>query len=178
MLEFTNTSWAPWHVISGMDDNLRTIEVFRIVDEMVRNALQLRREQHGGAEGGVERDPAGRLPFVKMPLLKDVDLSKKLDPEKVQKAAEKGAGAPVAPAQHDLPQEGAGHRRVRGLGRGRQGRQHPARGRRARPARVRGGADCVAEPRGEKPSITCGASGAGCRNPGTWRFSTARGTAA
>ena len=89
MLEFTNTSWAPWHVISGMDDNLRTIEVFRIVDEMVRNALQLRREQHAAPKAASNVILPGDYPFVKMPLLKDVDLSKKLEPEKYKKQLKK-----------------------------------------------------------------------------------------
>ena len=118
-LEYTDTPWAPWHVVSGMNDEVRTLDVFRIVNDTVHAALRLHEEKKAAgqntATGIIQPGP---YHFVAAPKLADVDLSKSLD------EAEKGAGTPFRTAQPDLPQKGSGRDRLRGLGRFRKRRKH------------------------------------------------------
>lgn len=89
MLEYTDTPHAPWHVVSGMDDRVRTLEVFRIVNDAVHEALRLRK-----AESAAPQEPSGViLPgeyrFTPMPKLADVELGKSLDGETYKKQLRK-----------------------------------------------------------------------------------------
>jgi len=89
MLEYTNTTCAPWHVVSGMDDKVRTLEVFRIVNDAVHGALRLRKEKSAapGADSGSIQP--GHYHFVPAPKLADVDLGRALDKDAYQKELKK-----------------------------------------------------------------------------------------
>lgn len=89
MLEYTNTPYAPWHVLSGMDDALRTVEVFRTVDTAVRTALDLCREKRAAPRPASSVILPGQYHFIEKPLLKDVDLSPKLDADRYRKLLKK-----------------------------------------------------------------------------------------
>ena len=89
MLEYTNTPYAPWHVISGMNDDVRTLDIFRIVNDSVRDALTLRKEQKAAAQTPSGVVLPGDYHFVPMPKLADVDLSKTLDEDKYKKKLKK-----------------------------------------------------------------------------------------
>ena len=75
------------------------------------------------------------------------------------------------------PRTQGGHR-LRGLGRGREGRGDPAADRRLRPARLPGLADRARRATRRRRTIISGASGSACRRPAKSRSSTAAGTAA
>jgi hypothetical protein len=63
MLEYTNTPYAPWHVISGMNDEVRTLEVFRTVNDAVHTALKLREEKAAAPQLASSIIQPGAVPF-------------------------------------------------------------------------------------------------------------------
>jgi polyphosphate:AMP phosphotransferase len=89
MLDYTNTPNAPWHIISGMSDEMRTLGTFEAVLGDVQAALE--RKSSGTAEHREEPAPVdpGKYHFIEMPKLADVDLSKTLDPEKYKASLKK-----------------------------------------------------------------------------------------
>ncbi len=89
MLEYTNTPYAPWHIISGMNDEVRTLEVFRTVKESVETALKLRQEQKTLPHHISNVIQPGQYHFLSMPKLADVDLDKTLDKEHYKKQLKK-----------------------------------------------------------------------------------------
>lgn len=89
MLEYTNTPYAPWHVVSGMNDEVRTLEVFRIVNDSVQTALKLRQEQAASPRPASSVIQPGQYHFISMPKLADVDLSKSLGNDKYKKQLSK-----------------------------------------------------------------------------------------
>jgi len=89
MLEYTNTSNAPWHVVSGMDSNTLTLDVFRIVSESVEEALQLKKEKNQSSTHISAVILPGQYHFVGMPLIKDVDMDHSLTAEKYSKDLKK-----------------------------------------------------------------------------------------
>ena len=88
MLDYTNTPYAPWHVVSGMSEEVRTLGTFEAVLGDVRAAL----EKRGGAKKPAAQpapiDP-GDYRFLTMPKLADIDLSKELSEEKYKKELKK-----------------------------------------------------------------------------------------
>ncbi|UZT83012.1 polyphosphate:AMP phosphotransferase [Caproicibacterium sp. BJN0003] len=84
MLEATDTDYAPWHVISGMDHRLCTLEVLRTVNDEIHKALQKKAEQekHPAAPSAVI-DP-GNFPILEIQKLSDVSLDKSLSSQKYQ----------------------------------------------------------------------------------------------
>ncbi len=82
MLEYTNTEYAPWHVVSATDRRSATLEIYRTVLDRVQSALKQREEK------AVHLTPApgvilpGDFPLVSMPKLADVRLNEKLGKEK------------------------------------------------------------------------------------------------
>ncbi|MCH3972452.1 MAG: polyphosphate:AMP phosphotransferase [Oscillospiraceae bacterium] len=89
MLEYTNTPYAPWHVISGMNDEVRTLEVFRTVNDAVHTALKLREEKAAAPQLASSIIQPGQYHFVQMPQLSEIDLSKSLEKEKYKKQLKK-----------------------------------------------------------------------------------------
>ncbi len=91
MLEYTDTPWAPWHAVSGMNDEVRTLDVFRIVNDTVHAALRLREEKKtAGLQAASGIIQPGQYHFLAMPKLEDIDLSNKsLDEEDYKKKLKK-----------------------------------------------------------------------------------------
>jgi polyphosphate:AMP phosphotransferase len=89
MLEYTNTPYAPWHVVSGMNDEVRTLEVFRVVQHAVQAALDRKKEKKPAGQAAPGVIQPGKYRFVAMPKLADVDLSKSLDDVKYKKELKK-----------------------------------------------------------------------------------------
>jgi polyphosphate:AMP phosphotransferase len=89
MLEYTNTPYAPWHVVSGMNDEVRTLEVFRVVQDAVQAALDRKKEKKPAGQAAPGVIQPGKYRFVAMPKLADVDLSKSLDDVKYKKELKK-----------------------------------------------------------------------------------------
>ena len=91
MLEFTNTSDAPWHVISGHDKHAARLEIYQVVTDEISAALNKIDEK----PQTVESEPASsqialpwQFPLVTMPKLKDISLDKILTREKYEKQLE------------------------------------------------------------------------------------------
>ena len=78
MLEATNTTQAPWHVISAMDRRLCCYEVFRIVSESIETAMARKKDTDAAAALHRAVIMPGQYNFVRMPLLKDVSLNDKV----------------------------------------------------------------------------------------------------
>ena len=89
MLEYTNTPYAPWHVISGMNDEVRTLETFQAVRDEVQAALDRKKAEKPTGQAVPAAIQPGRYHFMAMPKLADVDLSKTLDEEKYKKELKK-----------------------------------------------------------------------------------------
>lgn len=89
MLTYTNTSYAPWHVLSGMDSRLRNIEVFQTVRDAVQAALKRRQAKRAAPQEALCPIQPGPYSFVKMPKLSEVDLSPALDETQYKHALKK-----------------------------------------------------------------------------------------
>ena len=89
MLEYTNLPFAPWHVISGMDQEACTLDVFSIVVDSVQTALKLRADRNRLAKESRAVIQPGQYRFVEMPLLADIDLDKSLTDEEYRKELKK-----------------------------------------------------------------------------------------
>lgn len=73
MLEQTSTSYAPWHVISGMDRDAATIEIYNTVVDRLNLALK---EKKQPVSGEIE---TGNFSLVPMPKLGDIPLNQSMD---------------------------------------------------------------------------------------------------
>lgn len=88
MLEYTNTAYAPWHVVSGTDRRSATLEIYQTVLGSVNAALQRR------AESAMHPTPApgvilpGNYSFVPMPKLAELPLDQTIPGEKYEKQLE------------------------------------------------------------------------------------------
>jgi polyphosphate:AMP phosphotransferase len=78
VLEYTNTPEVPWHVVSGMDKRACTVDVFTIVRDAVRKAIQWKKEKDAASKVESAIITPGQYRFMSMPLLGDVDLNKSL----------------------------------------------------------------------------------------------------
>ncbi|MBO6215934.1 MAG: phosphate--AMP phosphotransferase, partial [Lachnospiraceae bacterium] len=89
MLEYTNTTYAPWHVIPATDERVCTYEVFKIVSESIETALALKKGKDEAADHGSSFIVSGQYNFIKMPKLADVKLDGTLSEEKYKKELKK-----------------------------------------------------------------------------------------
>jgi len=89
MLEYTNTPNAPWHVVSGMDDDTCTLDIFTVVADSVKTALKLKKEKDRKAKSSSAVIQPGQYRFVPMPLLKDIDMDLKLEESEYKKELKK-----------------------------------------------------------------------------------------
>ena len=130
MLEQTDTPCAPWRVIASEDRNVAMADIYQtLVKEIGRAIAQRLPGRHPRQPLSIGGD-AKTLRHRPQPHPGAHHLQGRA--EEVPSQAEKAARAPLQGAD-------PGHRRLRGVGRGRQGGQHQAGGRRPRPPRVRGG---------------------------------------
>ena len=89
MLEYTNTPYAPWHVISGMSDEVLTLGVFETVRDAVQEALErAKAKKQDRPETAAPIEP-GHFQFLPMPKLADVPLDKSLDADDYKKQLKK-----------------------------------------------------------------------------------------
>ncbi len=89
MLEYTNTPNAPWHIVSGMNEEARTLDIFRIVKESVEAALKLREEKTALPPSESHTIPPSQEHLVSMPKLSEINLNKNLDKGKYKKQLQK-----------------------------------------------------------------------------------------
>lgn len=89
MLEYTNTPYAPWHVISGMNDEVRTLAVFRTVNDAVHKALKLHAEKAAVPQTASGAIDPGLYHLLTMPKIQNVDLSPTLKKDKYKKHLKK-----------------------------------------------------------------------------------------
>lgn len=89
MLTYTNTPYAPWHIVSGMNDEVRTLGVFRAVSEAVQAALKQKQENAAAPRAQAAPVDPGPYRLLTMPKLQDVDLSKTLPEEAYKKRLKK-----------------------------------------------------------------------------------------
>jgi AMP-polyphosphate phosphotransferase len=89
MLDYTNNDCAPWHVVSGMDKNSATLEVYRTVLDSIRAALKARAEKKETKEPHSSVILPGNFNFVQMPKLADVPLDQTMSDEKYKKQLDK-----------------------------------------------------------------------------------------
>ena len=89
MLEYTNLPFAPWNVISGMDQEACTLDVFNIVIDSVQTALKLREDRNRLAKESRAVIQPGQYSFVSMPLLSEIDLDKSLSDAQYKKELKK-----------------------------------------------------------------------------------------
>ena len=89
MLEYTDTPYAPWHVVSGTDRHAATLEIYRTVLGSIRAALKQRQEKaaHQTPASGVILP--GDFNFVPMPKLTEVPLDQTISDEKYKKQLKK-----------------------------------------------------------------------------------------
>ena len=86
MLKATNNSFAPWHLISGMDQYTRTLEVYQTVLSCINTAVAKKHEPEE------EVSPVifpGGFPLLNMPRLHDVDLTKTISDEEYDRELKK-----------------------------------------------------------------------------------------
>lgn len=83
MLEYTNTAYAPWHVVSGTDRHSATLEIYRTVLDSIHAALRQREEKTQHQTPGIILP--GDFRFVPMPRLADVRLNESIGGEKYKK---------------------------------------------------------------------------------------------
>lgn len=84
MLEFTDAPNAPWHVICGQDKYAARLEVYRIVKEAIRAAI----ENQDAKTAKPEILLPEPFPLVHMPKLKEIKLNQSLEREEYEKELE------------------------------------------------------------------------------------------
>lgn len=98
MLQYTDTDYAPWHVISSHDKRYKTVEMYKIVIESIEAALKAReiKLEQSALNKNEDNDEVpvvsssqlfvpNRFSLVKMPQLEEVNLNKVLDEEKYKR---------------------------------------------------------------------------------------------
>lgn len=93
MLRYTNTDYAPWHVLSSHDKRFKTVEMYRIVIKSIEEALKAREASHQPVgENKSENTSSIVMPsqqfvsnhfsLVKMPKLDEINLDKVVEEER------------------------------------------------------------------------------------------------
>lgn len=82
MLEVTNTPYAPWHVISGMDRRAAVEKIFSIVLERVQSALDAREKM----TSNLFIPFGGDFPLIEEPGLSDFSLEGTMEKEEYREA--------------------------------------------------------------------------------------------
>ncbi|MCI8622294.1 MAG: polyphosphate:AMP phosphotransferase [Provencibacterium sp.] len=80
MLTRTDTSWAPWHIISAQDHNSARAEVYQTLVETLQGAVEAFDRRKTEAQPFVTADP-GPFTFVKAPALEEVRLDMTVEEE-------------------------------------------------------------------------------------------------
>lgn len=76
MIAATDTEYAPWHLISGMDKDEALLEILKVLNAAIEGRLNARKPVHKGI-----LPSKMEFPLVKMPKLSEVDLSPSLTEE-------------------------------------------------------------------------------------------------
>lgn len=72
MLEYTNTTYAPWHVIASTDRLHAELEIYHTVIDGIKTALALKQHRKEHPITPTNIILPGNFTFVPMPKLKDV----------------------------------------------------------------------------------------------------------
>ncbi|MCR5640298.1 MAG: polyphosphate:AMP phosphotransferase [Lachnospiraceae bacterium] len=89
MLEYTNTVYAPWHVISGMDERACAYEVFDVVADTIQKALKVKKDREEAAKHEASLINPGQYHFLPMPKLAEIKLDKTMSEETYRKQLKK-----------------------------------------------------------------------------------------
>lgn len=89
MLEYTDTAYAPWHVVSGMDKNAATLEVYSTVLNSISRALKEKADKEKAGACEPEIIVPGDYNYLPMPKLADVPLDQTITEEKYEKQLKK-----------------------------------------------------------------------------------------
>lgn len=89
MLEYTNTTYAPWHVIASTDRLHAELEISHTVIDGIKTALALKQHRKEHPITPTNIILPGNFTFVPMPKLKDVSLDKTITDEKYKKQLKK-----------------------------------------------------------------------------------------
>lgn len=81
MLGYTNTTYAPWHLLSGTDGKAAALEVFRTVIDRVSAALKSEAGEEAGADAAIV---PGAFHFLPAPKLSELSLTHTLDQDKYE----------------------------------------------------------------------------------------------
>lgn len=175
MLEYTNTTYAPWHVIASTDRLHAELEIYHTVIDGIKTALALKqhRKEHPITTNIIL---PGNFTFVPMPKLKDVSLDKTITDEKYKKQLKK--------LQEELSElHNKIYRKRVPVVVCYEGWTPPARAAtsavwppRSTPADTRS-SRLQARPRRSSPTTICGGSGRACQRMGISQSSTAPGMA-
>ena len=96
MLQYTNTEYAPWHVLSSHDKRFKTVEMYKVVVESIEEALKAKKVAETPVEEVEENENEEIIPvvastqffvenrfsLVKMPKLSDINLDKMVEEER------------------------------------------------------------------------------------------------
>ena len=85
MVGYTDTTAAPWHLISGMDRRTAVLDIFETVVSQVKEALDRSPEAVASPETSIR---PGSYPFLTMPKLADVPLSRTIGQDEYRKRVE------------------------------------------------------------------------------------------
>lgn len=90
MLTRTDTDWAPWHVISAHDQNSERAEIYQILVETLRGAVDACDRKKAGTEpmACAPADP-GPFHFVKIPQLEEINLNMSVEEEEYKQLLKK-----------------------------------------------------------------------------------------
>ena len=85
MLEYTNTTYAPWHVIASTDRLHAELEIYHTVIDGIKTALALKQHRKEHPITPTNIILPGNFTFVPMPKLKDVPLDRTMGDEEYKK---------------------------------------------------------------------------------------------
>jgi len=89
MLKHTSTAYAPWHMISSMDRDAATLDVYRIVVDRITDALKQKTEKETGSALASEIMKPRSFSLVSMPKLSDIELNQTISDKKYKQQLEK-----------------------------------------------------------------------------------------
>ena len=158
MLELTESEYAPWTIVEATSKWYARKKVFETIiaameKRLGANAPPRIEAAAAAAEGRRPARGHGIAGRRRALMLETLDLTRKLDRAALRARGDAPADSTPRTGLPGLPAEAPGDHRLRGLGRGRQGRRHQAHHREARPARLRGLSDQRAAGRGQDPPL-------------------------
>ena len=89
MISYTNTPYAPWHILPCHDKHRARLELFRIVRDSVADALVKKQAQPQENKQADDTIYPGNFNIISMPDLSEVELSKKIEKDSYKKQLDK-----------------------------------------------------------------------------------------